>query len=255
MTFPPSLRVPTLLSSCCRRRPNPTHSPLQHTDSALCANRNGCRRKLIFLFAFLEHSLVAAAAMMVPELLYLHSPSLPVSSSSQRVVNMDTNDIPSPTRLIVLYSFSCYAPMYQQKQQQQQLSVIYTPSPRESSCGAVYVLNLVCCCPICAADNKGDPREHLHLNFCRPSPTQPANRQSIYPPIIPQSHGTSFTSIKLAGKALRPTKRTLTPFRCPSLVVRIDYISHQHKSVWLASWLAPSMVVQAKGGEHYRTVL
>lgn len=92
---------------CRCRRPNPTHSPLQHTDSALCANRNGCRRKLIFLFAFLEHSLVAAAAMMVPELLYLHSPSLPVSSSSQRVVNMDTNDIPSPARLIVLYSFYC----------------------------------------------------------------------------------------------------------------------------------------------------
>lgn len=145
MTFPPSLRVPTLLSSCCRRRPNPTHSPLQHTDSALCANRNGCRRKLIFLFAFLEHSLVAAAAMMVPELLYLHSPSLPVSSSSQRVVNMDTNDIPSPTRLIVLYSFYCS--YYICTSSSFQLFILLRP---ENQVAVLYVLNLVCWCPISA---------------------------------------------------------------------------------------------------------
>lgn len=181
----------------------------------MCANRNGCRRKLIFLFAFLEHSLVAAAAMMVPELLYLHSPSLPVSSSSQRVVNMDTNDIPSPARLIVLYSFYCSSLCTSKSSSSSSFQLFILLRP-ENQVAVLYVLNLVCCCPICAADNKGDPREHLHLNFCRSSPTQPANRQSIYPPIIPQSHGTSFTSIKLAGKALRPTKRTLTPFRCPS---------------------------------------
>lgn len=129
--------------------------------------------------------------------------------------------------------------MYQQKQQQQQLSVIYTPSPRESSCGAIPICikSRLLLSYLCAADNKGDPREHLHLNFCRPSPTQPANRQSIYPPIIPQSHGTSFTSIKLAGKALRPTKRTLTPFRSPSSFESTTSVTNTSQCGWLRPWL------------------